>query len=68
MNRQYAGRVHQVEYQLIKSRKFSLLGRKALSSAEYEWSAIIVDVRESPIERLKKNSAAIIVERKKDIL
>lgn len=60
--------VHRVEDKLIKSRKFGLPGRKALSSAEYEWSAIIVDVEESPIERPKKNSAAIIVERKKDIL
>ena len=46
--------VHQVENQLIKSRKFSLPGKKALSSTEYEWSAIIVDVGESPIERPKK--------------
>jgi hypothetical protein len=70
--------------QLIKSRKFSLPGKKALSSAEREWSAIIVDVLkddaklvvyhtashmgESPIERPKKNSAVITVERKKGIL
>lgn len=46
--------VHQIEDQLIKSKKFSLPGKKALSSAEYEWSAIIIDVGESPIERPKK--------------
>jgi hypothetical protein len=60
--------VHRVEDQLIKSRKFSLPGKKALSSAEKECSAIIVDVGESPIERPKKNSAVITVERKKGIL
>lgn len=60
--------VHRVEDQLIKSRKFSLLGKKALLSAEREWSAIIVDVGESPIERPKKNSVVITVERKKGIL
>lgn len=60
--------VHRVEDQLIKSRKLSLPGKKALSSVEREWSAIIVDVGESPIERPKKNSAVITVERKKGIL
>ena len=53
--------VHRVEEQLIKSRKFSLPGKKALISAEREWSAIIVDVGESPIERPKKNSKVITV-------
>ena len=47
--------VHQVEDELIQSRKFNLPGKKALSSTEREWSAIIVDVGESPIERPKKN-------------
>ena len=51
--------VHRVEEQLIKSRKFSLPGKKALISTEREWSAIIVDVGESPIERPKKNSEVI---------
>lgn len=39
--------VHRVEDQLIKSRKFSLPGKKALSSAEAQWSVVIVDVGES---------------------
>ncbi len=43
--------VHRVEERLIKSRKFSLPGTKGLSSSEREWSAVIVDVGESPIER-----------------
>lgn len=53
--------VHRVEEQLIKSRRFSLPGKKALISTEREWSAIIVDVGESPIERPKKNSEVITV-------
>ena len=51
--------VHRVEEQLIKSKKFSLPGKKALSSPDKEWSVIIVDVEESPIERPKKNREAI---------
>ncbi len=31
--------VHRVEEQLIKSRRFSLPGKKALISTEREWSA-----------------------------
>ena len=46
--------VHRVEDQLIQSRKFSLPGKKSLSSNEREWSVIMVDVGESPIERPKK--------------
>jgi hypothetical protein len=57
--------VHRVEDQLIKSRKFSLPGKKALSSAEREWSAIIVDVEESPIERPKKTAQLLQWKEKK---
>jgi hypothetical protein len=57
--------VHRVEDKLIKSRKFSLPGKKALSSSETEWSVVIIDVGESPIERPKKNSVSMTVERKK---
>jgi hypothetical protein len=53
---------------LLKSGKFNLPGKKALTVAETEWSAVIVDVGESPIERPKKNRKATIVGRKKDIL
>ena len=60
--------VHRVENKLIKSKKFSLPGKKTLSSSETDWSAIIVDVGESPIERPKKNSTIITAERKKGIL
>ena len=60
--------VHRVEDKLIKSGKFNLPGKKALSSTETEWSVVIVDVGESPIERPKKNSVITIAEKRKDIL
>lgn len=47
--------VHRVEDKLIKSGKFSLPGKKALLKTETEWSVVIVDVGESPLERPKKN-------------
>ncbi|PSB06865.1 hypothetical protein C7B62_21655 [Pleurocapsa sp. CCALA 161] len=48
--------VHRVENQLIKSPKFSLPGKKSLSETKAEWSMVIVDVAESPIERPKKTA------------
>lgn len=60
--------VYRVEDKLIKSRKFSLPGKKALSFAEAEWSVVIVDVGESPIERPKKNSVNTTAEKRKSIL
>ena len=44
-----------VENTLIRSRKFSLPGKKALLKAENEFAVILIDVTESPIERPKKN-------------
>ena len=60
--------VHRVEDQLIRSRRFSLPGKKSLSSGEREWSVIMIDVGESPIERPKKNRKIITAEKRKDIL
>lgn len=60
--------VHRVEDRLIKSKKFSLPGKKSLSNTEIEWSAVIMDVAESPIERPKKNRKVITVEKRKGIL
>lgn len=47
-----------VEDTLIKSGEFSLPGRKALHKSELEWSVIVVDATETPIERPKKNRSA----------
>lgn len=60
--------VHRVEDQLIKSQKFSLPGKKSLSATETEWSVVIVDVAESPIERPKKNREVTTVGKRKGIL
>ncbi len=60
--------VHRVENQLIKSKKFSLPGRKSLSINKTEWSVIIIDVAESPIERPKKNREVTTVGKRKGIL
>lgn len=43
-----------VEDTLIKSRTFSLPGKKALLKSETEFEVILVDAAESPIERPKK--------------
>jgi hypothetical protein len=60
--------VHRVEDKLIKSRKFSLPGRKALTSTNIPWEVVIVDAGESPIERPKKNNEISIAEKRKGIL
>ena len=59
--------VHSVEDKLIKSKKFSLPGRKALASANTQWEVVAVDAGESPIERPKKNNGIITVEKRKGI-
>jgi hypothetical protein len=43
-----------IENALIKSRKFSLPGRKALLKSDIEYEIVLVDASESPIERPKK--------------
>jgi len=43
-----------VEDALIRSRKFSLPGKKALLKSDNEFEVILVDAAESPIERPKK--------------
>ncbi len=52
---------------LIKSRVFSLPGRKELLKSENEFEVILIDATESPIQRPKKNKNNIIQEKRKDI-
>ena len=54
-----------VEDTLIKNKKFSLPGRKALLKSDVEYEVILIDGSESPIQRPKKNSDATIQGRKK---
>lgn len=46
--------IKRVEDILIKSKAFSLPGKKRLQSSDYELEGIVVDVAEIPIERPKK--------------
>ena len=54
--------ITQVEDVLIKSDKFSLPKRREV--AETEWTVVLVDVTETPIERPKKSSETTIAVRK----
>jgi hypothetical protein len=58
--------VRQVEEVLIKSKLFSLPGRKALTSDELQWEVVVVDATESPVHRLKKNKNNFIQVKRKD--
>lgn len=57
-----------IEDTLIKSRVFSLPGRKELLKSENELEIILIDATESPIQRPKKNKKNIIQEKRKGIL
>jgi hypothetical protein len=48
-------RVHQIENILIRSRKFSLPGKKSLLNSSLDTNLIVMDVMESPIERPTKH-------------
>lgn len=54
--------ITQVEDVLVKSGAFSLPKRREVS--ETDWTVVLVDATESPVERPKKNSGAITVARK----
>lgn len=47
-----------IEDALIKSKKFSLPGKKALLKSNTEFEVILIDATESPIERPKKKDSA----------
>lgn len=52
--------IKRVENTLIKSGAFALPARPKVGGAEQEWSVVIVDVTEHPVERPKKSSAPAI--------
>lgn len=56
-----------VEDTLIKSKVFSLPGRKALAKSDVEYEMILIDATETPIERPKKNKNFSTQARKSDI-
>ena len=56
-----------VENTLIKDKRFSLPGRKALLKNDTEYEVVLIDATETPIERPKKNKNTFIRERKSGI-
>jgi hypothetical protein len=50
--------VRETEDILIKSRQFSIPGRKSLISKDGQYEVVVVDVTETPVERPKKNKNA----------
>lgn len=55
-----------VEDTLIKSKMFSLPGRKALLKSDVEYELVLVDASEHPIQRPKKNKSVSTLEKRKD--
>lgn len=53
-----------VEGTLIKDKRFSLPGRKALLKSDIEYELVLIDATESPIERPKKDKSAFIQEKR----
>jgi hypothetical protein len=56
-----------VEDTLIKSKVFSLPGRKALLKSDVEYSVVLVDASETPIQRPKKNRDIFTLGKRKGI-
>jgi hypothetical protein len=57
-----------VEDTLIRSKKFSLPGRKALLKSDVEYKLILVDASEHPIQRPKKNKNISTREKRRSTL
>lgn len=55
----HCGRIiRQVEDTLMKSREFTLPGKKAILASNIEYEVVVIDATETPIERPQKNSAS----------
>jgi hypothetical protein len=53
----HCGRIiRHVEDTLMKSREFTLPGRKAILASNIEYEVVVIDATETPIERPQKNS------------
>lgn len=57
-----------VEDTLIKEKRFSLPGRKALLKSDMEYELVLIDATETPIERPKKDKSDFIQEKRSVIL
>jgi hypothetical protein len=54
-----------VEDTLIKSKAFSLPGRKALLKSDMEYEVVLVDASETPIQRPKKTAELLLRKKEK---
>ncbi len=59
--------IRKIEDTLIKSRIFTLTGKKKLATSNYQLEVVVIDVTESPIERPKKNKKNSTVGRRNSI-
>jgi hypothetical protein len=59
--------IRKIEDILVKSRVFTLPGKKKLFNCDCQLQVVIVDVTESPIERPKKNRRSSTVGRRNSI-
>ena len=59
--------IRKIEETLVKSRAFTLPGKKRLFNSDYQLQVVIVDVTESPIERPKKNKKSSTVGRRNSV-
>ncbi|WP_442940644.1 transposase family protein [Nostoc sp.] len=59
--------IRKIEETLVKSRVFTVPGKKRLFNSDYQLQVVIVDVTETPIERPKKNKKSSTVGRKNSI-
>lgn len=50
--------ITEMENILIKSRRFSIPGRKSLLTKDGQYEVVVIDVTETPVERPKKNKNA----------
>ncbi|WP_242056457.1 MULTISPECIES: IS5 family transposase [unclassified Nostoc] len=57
--------IRKIEETLVKSRAFTLPGKKRLFNSDYQLQVVIVDVTESPIERPKKKQKKFYSGKKK---
>lgn len=56
--------IKRVEDALLRSGKFTLPGKKALTQSDTVFEVVLVDASESPIERPKKSSGSITAARR----
>lgn len=59
--------IRKTEDALVRSRAFTLPGKKKLQKSDCPIEVVVVDVTETPIERPKKNKSGFTVAKRKDI-